>query len=232
MTPRWQALIWPCAALAWTLGLAAQLQQATLWSGWAYLTLAVLGGLLGWPGRWWRVPGMALLGWAMAGLHACAMPEPMDAALEGRDLDVVGRVQAMVQRQETGTRFRFVIEEARLDGRVVEVPRQVYLGWYSASSSDLTGQSPEDVQPGERWRLRVRLKAAHGHINRAGLTTNFGCGSRAFALRAMCARARTIHRRNAWRRVGGTRWNGSASGCVTASWSVCDQSVPLRGWRG
>ena len=168
MTPRWQALIWPCAALAWTLGLAAQLQQATLWSGWAYLTLAVLGGLLGWPGRWWRVPGMALLGWAMAGLHACAMPEPMDAALEGRDLDVVGRVQAMVQRQETGTRFRFVIEEARLDGRVVEVPRQVYLGWYSASSSDLTGQSPEDVQPGERWRLRVRLKAAHGHINPRG----------------------------------------------------------------
>ena len=168
MTPRWQALAWPWAALAWVLGLAAQLQEAELGSVWVYMAMAVLGTLLLWPGRWWRVPGLGLLGWAMAGLHACAMPERIDAALEGRDLDVTGRVQAMVQRQETGTRFRFVIEEARLDGRLVEVPRRIYLGWYSASSADLPGQTPEDVQPGERWRLRVRLKAAHGHVNPRG----------------------------------------------------------------
>lgn len=172
MTPQRQTRLWPWATAAWGLGLVIQLHQPELWPGWTYLAIAALGLLLLWPGRWWRVSGLGLLGWAMAGLHACAMPEPMDAALEGRDLDVVGRVQAMVQRQETGIRFRFVIEEAWLDGRMVQVPRQVYLGWYSTSSFDTTAQPQVhmsvDVQPGERWRLRVRLKAAHGHINPRG----------------------------------------------------------------
>ena len=168
MTRRWPALVWPWAALAWGLGIALQLQQAALGPLWTYTVVAALGLLLVCKGRWWRVAGLGLLGWAMAGLHACAMPEPIDAAVEGRDLDVVGRVQAMVQRQDTGTRFRFVIEEARLGGRVVDVPRHVYLGWYSASSSDVQTVVLTDVQPGERWRLRVRLKAAHGHINPRG----------------------------------------------------------------
>ena len=172
MTPRWPAVLWPWAALAWGLGLALQLQQAALAPLWAYMAVAASGLLLVRQGRWWRVAGLGGLGWAMAGLHACAMPEPIDAALEGRDLDVVGRVQAMVQRQDMGTRFRFVIEEARLDGRAVPVPRQVYLGWYSASSAEAQvqeqAQKSADVQPGERWRLRVRLKAAHGHLNPRG----------------------------------------------------------------
>ncbi len=168
MTRRWPALVWPWAALAWGLGIALQLQQAELGPLWTYTAVAALGLLLVRKGRWWRVPALGLLGWAMAGLHACAMPGPIDAALEGRDLDVVGRVQAMVQRQDTGTRFRFLIEEARLGGRVVDVPRHVYLGWYSASSSDAQTVVLTDVQPGERWRLRVRLKAAHGHINPRG----------------------------------------------------------------
>ena len=144
------------------------IQQATLGPLWVYVAVATLALLLVRQGRWWRVAGLGGLGWAMAGLHACAMPEPIDAALEGRDLDVVGRVQAMVQRQDTGTRFRFVIEEARLEGRAVPVPRQIYLGWYSASSTDAQTSEPADVQPGERWRLRVRLKAAHGHLNPRG----------------------------------------------------------------
>ncbi len=167
------------AALAWVAGIAVQLQQAALAPAllYVFVGLASLGVLLGlrrlgraWP--WPLVPRLLALGglsWAVAGLHACALWAPMDAALEGRDLDVVGRVQAMAQRQDVGWRFRFVVEQAHWQGRAVQVPEQVYLGWYGASARDApdSWRGPP-VQPGERWRFRVRLKAPHGHLNPRG----------------------------------------------------------------
>lgn len=168
MTPHSRAVLWPWAVGAWGLGLAAQLQQAQLWPAWAYAAMALASAGLWRMGRWPRLLGLGMVGWAMAGLHACLLPSPLDPKLEGRDLDVTGRVQAMVQRQETGIRFRFVVEEARLQGRLVQVPSDIYLGWYGSSSAEGAGAAPPDVQPGERWRLRVRLKAAHGHINPRG----------------------------------------------------------------
>lgn len=168
MPPSLWAPRWPWAAAAWGLGLAAQLQQAQVWPVWAHAWLVIAAAALLWRGRWWRVAGLGLLGWAMAGLQACVLPDPIDPQLEGRDLDVVGRVQAMVQQQETGLRFRFVIEQAEHDGRTVQVPRQVYLGWYGASSSEVLAHTLPVPEPGERWRFRVRLKAAHGHVNPRG----------------------------------------------------------------
>lgn len=95
--------------------------------------------------------------------------QTMPPALEGRDLDVQGVVEAMPQRQDVGWRFRFRIEQASLHGQRVQVPSHVYLGWYSASGRDDPDTvAPKPVQAGERWRLRVRLKAAHGHINPRG----------------------------------------------------------------
>ena len=171
MTGSWWARRWPWWALAGLAGMAWQLQQASLLHAGIYGVVALCGaGLMCqrvW--RWLRVPGTALLAWALTGLHACAMPEPIDVALEGRDLDVVGVVQAMAQRQDTGWRMRFAIEQAQLAGRVVQVPPQVYLGWYTTSMQEAETPEPLPVlQPGERWRLRVRLKAAHGHINPRG----------------------------------------------------------------
>ncbi|MFM7026881.1 MAG: DNA internalization-related competence protein ComEC/Rec2 [Limnohabitans sp.] len=170
MNGSWRAPGWPGWVLAWLAGIALQLQQATLWSAWLY-GLAALVAIVGLCcGRWWRLAGAGVMAWALAGLHACAMPGPIDAALEGRDLDVVGVVQGMAQRQESGWRLRFEIEQAQHRGRTVQVPRWVYLGAYSPSMKD--GQAAQTqlplLQPGERWRLRVRLKAAHGHINPNG----------------------------------------------------------------
>lgn len=151
--------------------MALQLQQPELWPAWCY-ALAVLLGLGAWLWRrWpaWRVCGLGCLAWGITGLHACAMPDAIAPQLEGRDLDVVGRVVAMAQQQDTGWRFRFEVEEARLQGLAVQVPRQLYLGWYGASAKDSADAAqPQQVWPGERWRLRVRLKAAHGHINPRG----------------------------------------------------------------
>ena len=181
--------------LAWCLGVALQLQQAVLWPVAAYA-----GGLIGVIAfalviqRWHRIQSMgwsAQLGawglvWAMAafgvtGLHAWTRVHSLDPALEGQDLDVVGVVQTMPQRQDLGWRFRFRIEHAgRVDSAGLtqtlqlgaDLPSEVYLGWYGQDGMHDSGWNtsalPEPVKAGERWRLRVRLKAPHGHLNPRG----------------------------------------------------------------
>ncbi len=168
-TPWAAPLHW--ALLAWCGGIALQLQQAALTPAWlcALVALAAVAvqGLR--PPRGLRWLALAALSWAFTGLHALSVSAPMDPALEGLDLDVEARVETMVQRQETGWRMRVRIERATLQGRPVEVPERVHLGWYAASArDDAQDFGLPDVQPGERWRWRVRLKAAHGHLNPGG----------------------------------------------------------------
>ncbi|MBM3386909.1 MAG: DNA internalization-related competence protein ComEC/Rec2 [Betaproteobacteria bacterium] len=159
------------AWLLWLAGIAVQLQQAELWP--AGVCVAVGAAALAWlrlcPLPQVRLLALAALSWALTGVHALLMPAPMPGALEGRDLDVQARVEAMVQRQDSGIRMRVRIEHATLHGQPVSVPENVFLGWYAASARDegLAQPLPE-VQPGERWRWRVRLKAAHGHLNPGG----------------------------------------------------------------
>lgn len=184
-----------CCLLAWCLGVALQLQQSALWP-----VVAYAGGLLGVGACAVWVRSLRLLkrrGWifhflawgfiwaaaafGVTGLHAWTRAHSIDPALEGRDLDVVGVVQAMPQRQEQGWRFRFRIEQAwRLDGAGLpqplrlgaDLPAQVYLGWYGQEGANDSGWNtsalPEPVHAGERWRLRVRLKAPHGQMNPRG----------------------------------------------------------------
>jgi competence protein ComEC len=185
--------------LAWCLGVALQLQQTVLWPvagyglGLAFVVATAL--LLRWWARRdtndhrlslsarWAFWGLlwAVLAFHVTGLHAWTRTHTIDPALEGQDLDVVGVVQAMPQRQDLGWRFRFRIEEAwRLDASGARhalqidanVPAQVVLGWYGQEGTHDSGWNlsalPEPVKPGERWRLRVRLKAPHGHLNPRG----------------------------------------------------------------
>jgi len=163
--------------LAWLLGAALQLQQAVLWPVWGYAALGLASVLAiarlckrHSAGTLWLVGGLlSALAFSGCGLLAWTRMHPLPAVLEGRDLDVQGVVEAMPQRQDVGWRFRFRIEQAHWHGQAVSVPPHVYLGWYGASSRE--GEvvaDPEPVQAGERWRLRVRLKAAHGHINPRG----------------------------------------------------------------
>ena len=178
--------------LAWCLGVAAQLQQKTLWPLGAYAGLAALALAVGWfVFRPWALPAWgrvmanclvwAMVSFAVTGGHAVDRSAAMDPALEGQDLDVVGLVQAMPQRQSVGWRFRFEIEQAwRVDKSgallpvvvTTELPSQVYLGWYGRGGMHDHEATPdaslEPVKAGERWRLRVRLKAPHGNLNPGG----------------------------------------------------------------
>lgn len=177
--------------LAWCLGVALQLQQTALWPTALYGAALAVACPVAWVLRrrvWGRRPATlawgfwwAWMAFAVTGLHAQSRSLAMSASLEGQDLDVVGVVQAMPQRQDLGWRFRFRIEEAwRVDAVGAlqpvdlsrDLPAQVYLGWYGQDGAHDSGWKltalPEPLKAGERWRMRVRLKAPHGHMNPRG----------------------------------------------------------------
>ena len=179
--PGWGRGAWGAGAfVAWMVGTVLHLQQQALVPvGMGVVAILFSAALVVWGrGQRWlpvHLLALAVLSWALANLHASAMRQPLDAALEGRDLDVVGIVASMAQRQDVGWRFRFDIEQAQWPGEgakpAVAVPGHVYLGWYAASARDAEEADAyafKPPQPGERWRFRVRLKAPHGQINPGG----------------------------------------------------------------
>lgn len=160
------------AGLAGLAGTALQLQQPALWAAGAYAALAgaaVAVLLLSW--RWpaarraLLVAAIAGLAFATTGLRAGArLGEALPAALEGRDLVVVGVVGGLPQRGPEAWRFRFEVESAHLDGKPVEIPRRLTLGWYAQGS----GAALPALRAGQRWQLTLRLKRPHGARNPHG----------------------------------------------------------------
>ncbi len=170
------------------LGLTLQLQQAVLWPVPVHAGLCLAGLLLSlWALRQgrrsaapWAGPACLLAGaLAMAGLTGLRAElraqDRLPAALEGLDLDIVAVVAEMPQWQQGGWRMAVRVEEARTaSGQVVQLPGTIALGWYDSSAryEPLAWVQPQaalpEVQAGERWRWRVRLKAPHGHVNPGG----------------------------------------------------------------
>lgn len=173
----------PPALAAWLTGVVLQLQQPELWPAAIYVPFLALALVLLAPAAiksvafWQKAAAItlafALLGFASTGLRAHVFSShTLDPALEGKDLTVTGLVAAMPQYSEAGTRFRFEVEQAELDGRPVTLPPRLYLGWYGGawSSGELLDlqRAPQPLQAGERWRMAVRLKAPHGGSNPHG----------------------------------------------------------------
>ena len=133
----------------------------------------------------------AMLGFGLTGIRAQAFQSSsLNPALEGVDILVTGVVQAMPQFAEDGLRFRLKLDSARLGGKTVVLPPQIYLGWYTGfgartpkpvlvASPDLDTtepaafslelqRQPQVLRAGERWQMSVRLKAPHGNSNPHG----------------------------------------------------------------
>ena len=175
--------------VAWLLGTALQLQQATLFDWPIYVLLLFLGGgsalqatlrETAWGRVLWVSAGMAMLAFGATGLRASVyLSQALDPALEGRDVAVVGVVSGMPQRNETGLRFRFEVASAQLQGQALALPRRLDLSWYAGAfrAPGLDGgpdpaaelaRPPAPLQAGERWQFTVRLKAPHGARNPHG----------------------------------------------------------------
>jgi competence protein ComEC len=186
------------ACAGFIAGVALQLQQSALWPQlWyevAILLACALAGLLlrgrrvrtaSWSRAWLMFAFAALLGLGATGWRAGVFQSAaLNPALEGRDIEVTGRVLAMPQPGEDGVRFRLGVESAHLDGRVATLPPQILLGWYSgfggreaavpAQDADpfeaalALQRQPQPLRAGERWQMTVRLKAPHGNSNPHG----------------------------------------------------------------
>lgn len=167
---------------AWLAGVALQLQQAAL----ADLRVYAMAALLALPAVWLAARmrpvaqglclalALCLLGWGSTGVRACYFARAaLPAALEGRDLQVLGVVSDLPRRTPAGVHFRFTPEHASLDGQPLALPALLDLAWYSGPAPTTEGGWELQVQPaglraGQRWAFTLRLKAPHGSRNPFG----------------------------------------------------------------
>lgn len=108
----------------------------------------------------------AMFGFAWAAAfaqHYLSQELPRD--WEGRDVTLVGTVASLPYRFDEGVRFNFAVERVLpVDGVTPPIPRKIALSWY-ADSHRGDARPPENVEPGERWQLTVRLQRPHGNAN-------------------------------------------------------------------
>ncbi len=168
--------------LAWVIATALQLQQERLFPGWVYGVMLAAGLLLASlftvqkSAAYWRgcvlILSAALLAFAVTGLRAHHfLSQALDAELQGQDVTVTGILANMVQRHDTGLRFRLDVESARQGKTDVRLPPKIYLSWYGQAAGGAGYEAtlrPMDLQPGERWQMVVRLKVPHGGSNPHG----------------------------------------------------------------
>ena len=108
-----------------------------------------------------RLPAALALGflWA-AGSAQLRMADRLAPELEGRDLVVTGVVAGLPARSEAGLSFELDLERSASGERL---PQRLRLAWYPPPGSE-----PPRLEPGERWRLGVRLRRPHGQVNPHG----------------------------------------------------------------
>jgi competence protein ComEC len=168
------------AGLGVLAGSAVQLQEPALSPVATYgialaFGLVVLAGLAVLRMRGTRALGLALLAgglaaWGATGWRAqLRLADALPPALEGRDLEITGVVASLPALRPDGVQFRFDVEAAQLDGRVVQVPARIALGWYRGWNEDALIAGPQsELRAGQRWRFTVRLRQPHGHVNPHG----------------------------------------------------------------
>ena len=114
-------------------------------------------------GGWVRLIAAGTAGFLYALLRAVLLaPDPLPPQWEGQDLAVVGAVVGLPEELGERTRFEFDIERIEEHPGLehgVELPWRVRLNWY---------RDAPNLQAGERWRLRVRLKCPRGFANPGG----------------------------------------------------------------
>jgi competence protein ComEC len=107
------------------------------------------------------------LGASYALLRANArMSDELPREWEGRDIEIIGVIDELPQRDERSIRFAFRVEAVTTKGATV--PQRIAIGWYKPMIKELAGEALPELHAGERWRWTVRLKRPHGYVNPAG----------------------------------------------------------------
>ena len=83
--------------------------------------------------------------------------------LEGKEFSIEGRVAALPQSSSTSAKFAFEIDHLFSgNSEVSNFPRRIYLSWQPAWRSI---QEIPEIIPGQRWKLKVKLKRPYGSLN-------------------------------------------------------------------
>jgi competence protein ComEC len=132
---------------------------------------------------WGRLPGSRSLSAAFAGfvtgvvwaasIAHLALAAELAREHEGKDFIAIGTIDNLPYRFAQGVRFNFAVERVEdRSGKEVAptpVPPRIAISWYSGyRDQPATQGAVGDVQPGERWRLTVRLQRPHGNANPYG----------------------------------------------------------------
>lgn len=128
----------------------------------AFALMRVCRAASPWLGRLSLVCLALTCGFAWADLRAeWRLAQPLDAALEGKDLRLSGRIASMPQSNEVRSRFVFAVESPPPG-----VPPRLLLSWYAPRERDLA--APPEPLAGSRWEFALRLRAPHGSSNPHG----------------------------------------------------------------
>ena len=83
--------------------------------------------------------------------------------LEGKEFTLEGRVVVLPQGNTSGVKFAFGVDLASLGKEVLsEFPKKIYLSWQPAWRNP---QEIPEVIPGQRWKLKAKLKRPYGSLN-------------------------------------------------------------------
>lgn len=191
------------AALALLLGIGLCLAVPALpsWPWWCALGV-LLPALYGWW-RWMglrRLLAILLAGFGLTGAHALwVLDGQLSPLLELGEVKVVGKLVDLPRPESRRTRFWLEVEQAMLpgstnadtadsssDAEAIDAAlaalrgRTLQLAWYDPFRAEGDPDAPRwSLQPGERWEMRVRLRAPRGLRNPGG----FDAERHAFARR-------------------------------------------------
>ncbi|HTH76979.1 MAG TPA: DUF4131 domain-containing protein [Trinickia sp.] len=108
----------------------------------------------------------AVAGYSYAAMRAqWRLGEVLPLAWESRELTLEGYIRGLPVGDRGSVRFTFAVDVGEVQRRtgIERFPSIVQLSWNARG-----GACPPHLMPGDRWRLVVRLKRAHGHANFAG----------------------------------------------------------------
>lgn len=108
-----------------------------------------------------------IAGFAYAAVRAeVRLGEALPTAWELRDIPLTGYVRGLPIGDRGSVRFLFVVDldQARQSTGIERFPSVVQLSWRARGAR---AELPR-LEPGDRWRLTVRLKRPHGYANFAG----------------------------------------------------------------
>ena len=104
--------------------------------------------------------GVVLAGFFWSVFHAnLILAQRLPSQLEGKDLEVVGKVIDLPHKDLRRTKFRLQVSQAKLDGETLAWQGLVQLNNYN---------SGVNLRAGETWTLTIRLKRPHGFQNPGG----------------------------------------------------------------